>query len=124
MTIKNVTDKYAQEILEKLDALIESSVELSIGIECCEDYKDILLYLEEVIDEFCEAAELVEEIREYLMELHRMNELNKAAVYDDMSRIAEQVKIFERLTAEKRRQESCGTEDRHFKEVSVTLRLI
>ena len=124
MTIKNVTDKYAQEILEKLDSLIESSVELSIGIECCEDYKDILLYLEEVIDEFCEAAELVEEIREYLMELQRMNELNKTVVQDDMSRIAEQVKLFERLASENRRQDSREPEDRHFKEVSVTLRLI
>ena len=124
MTIKNVTDKYAQEILEKLDALIESSVELSIGIECCEDYKDILLYLEEVIDEFCEAAELVEAIREYLMELHRMNELNKTVVQDDMSRIAEQVKYYERLATEKRRQESRELEDRHFREVSMTLRLI
>ena len=82
MTYKNVTDKYTQEILEKLDALIESSVELSVGIECCEDYKDILLYLDEVIDEFCESAELVGEIRAYLMELHRMNEKDKAALQD------------------------------------------
>ena len=104
MTYKNVTDRYTQEILEKLDALIESSVELSVGIECCEDYKDILLYLDEVIDEFCESAELVGEIRAYLMELHRMNEKDKAALQDDMNRIAEQVKLYERLTAQKRRQ--------------------
>lgn len=124
MSNMKVTEKQAMEILKKLDTLIEASVELEADITESDDIDSVLLCLEDTIDEFCETVELIEDIRAFLLELKQMDEDEPEEtapecddsspccappdLREDLIRIAEMVKAFERMSAEKRRKESLG----------------
>ena len=124
MSNMKATDKQAMEILKKLDELIASSVDLEANIDESESIEDVLLCLEDTIDEFCSAVEVIdcsaveviEAIREFLIEVENLDEDSDEAdeeectccappeLRDELIRIARRAQAYEQLAAEKRRK--------------------
>lgn len=115
MSNMKATDKQALEILKKLDELIASSVDLEANIDESESIEDVLLCLEDTIDEFCTAVEVIEAIREFLIEVENLDEDSDEAdeeectccappeLRNELIRIARRAQAYEQLAAEKRR---------------------
>ena len=74
MSKMKATDKQAMEILKKLDELIDFSVDLETNLDESESIEEVLLCLEDTIDEFCDAVEVIEAIREFLIEVENLDE--------------------------------------------------
>lgn len=113
MSKTNAADRKVMELLERLDDLTEASIDLEEDFEEAEDMEDVLLCLEDVIDEFCEAADLVEDIRAFLLELNESDEEGtaeneNAEIPADLKEIAESIMNYEKMACEKRRCETCG----------------
>ena len=117
----NEADKQTMDILNKLEVLIGSSADLETSIEESESIEEVLLCLEDAIDEFCETIEVIEMIRGFLLEVRDMDEEEadmdeKDGSYccappelrEDLIRIAEMVKEYERLATGKREQEKAA----------------
>ena len=117
MSKMKATDKQAMEILKKLDDLINFSVDLEANLDESESIEEVLLCLEDTIDEFCEAVEVIEAIREFLMEINSLDEedfeeeageeCNNCAhpeLRNELIRIAEMAMQYEHMAAMKRKQ--------------------
>ena len=104
MTKKHATDKYAQEILRNLQILIEASIETDIDIECCKDYEEVLICLDNVIDEFFETIDLLEEIQTYLFDLVDLDRRGEKTVSDDQEVMTQNIRMYEHLAAARREQ--------------------
>ena len=76
MSKMKATDKQAMEILKKLDELIDFSVDLEANLDESETIEEVLLCLEDTIDEFCDAVEVIEAIREFLIEVENLMKMN------------------------------------------------
>ena len=74
MSKMKATDKQVMEILKKLDELIDFSVDLETNLDESESIEEVLLCLEDTIDEFCSAVEVIEAIREFLIEVENLDE--------------------------------------------------
>ena len=108
------TDKQVMEILKKLDELIDFSVDLETNLDNLdesESIEEVLLCLEDTIDEFCSAVEVIEAIREFLIEVENLDEDDEKEctccappeLRDELIRIARSMQAYERMAAEKRR---------------------
>ena len=119
MSNMKATDKQAMEILKKLDELIDFSVNLESNIDESESIEEVLLCLEDTIDEFCDAVEVIEAIREFLIEVENLDEDESDEAGDEectccappelrneLIRIAQSIQAYERMAAEKRRSEN------------------
>ena len=117
MSNMKATDKQAMEILKKLDELIASSVDLEANIDESESIEDVLLCLEDTIDEFCTAVEVIEAIREFLIDVENLDDEDSdeadeeectccapPELRDELIRIARRAQAYEQLAAEKRRK--------------------
>ena len=132
----NATDKQAMEILNRLEDLIGSSADLETSIDESESIEEVLLCLEDAIDEFCETIEVIEAIRGFLMEVRDMDKEEEEADMDDednscccappelrneLIRIAEMAKEYERMAAGKRNQDKIAQEISLLEEDSVAM---
>jgi hypothetical protein len=120
MSNMKATDKQAMEILKKLDELIDFSVNLESNIDESESIEEVLLCLEDTIDEFCDAVEVIEAIREFLIEVENLDdedpveeELEEECtccapqeLRNELIRIAQSIQAYERMAAKKRRSEN------------------
>ena len=119
MSKMKATDKQAMEILKKLDELIDFSVDLETNLDESESIEEVLLCLEDTIDEFCSAVEVIEAIREFLIEVENLDEDESDEAGDEectccappelrneLIRIAQSIQAYERMAAEKRRSEN------------------
>ena len=117
MSNMKATDKQATEILKKLEELIDFSVDLESNIDKSESIEEVLLCLEDTIDEFCEAVEVIEAIREFLIEIDSFDEEDSEEeageeckccappeLRNELIRIAEMAMQYEHMAALKRRQ--------------------
>ena len=112
MSKTRAADRKVMELLGRLDDLEEASIDLEEDFEEAEDMEDVLLCLEDVIDEFSEAAELVEDIRAFLLELSGFDEEEtavneKAEDPEALKNITESIINYQKLAHEKRRCETC-----------------
>ena len=111
MSKMKATDKQVMEILKKLDELIDFSVDLETNLDESESIEEVLLCLEDTIDEFCSAVEVIEAIREFLIEVENLDEDDEKEctccappeLRDELIRIARSMQAYERMAAEKRR---------------------
>ena len=116
MSKMKATDKQVMEILKKLDELIDFSVDLETNLDESESIEEVLLCLEDTIDEFCSAVEVIEAIREFLIEVENLDEDESdeadeeectccapPELRDELIRIARSMQAYERMAAEKRR---------------------
>ena len=123
MSKMKATDKQAVEILKKLDNLIDSSVNLEASLDESESIEEVLLCLEDTIDEFCEAVEVIEAIREFLMEVENLDDEDSdeeetgdecckccapPELRNELIRIAEMAMQYEHMAAMKRRQKEAA----------------
>ena len=118
MSKMKATDKQAMEILKKLDDLIDFSVDLEANLDESESIEEVLLCLEDTIEEFCEAVEVIEAIREFLIGIENLDEddsdeeeageeCNCCAppeLRNELIRIAEMAMQYEHMAAMKRKQ--------------------
>lgn len=118
MSKMKATDKQAMEILKKLDELIDFSVDLEANLDESESIEEVLLCLEETIDEFCEAVEVIEAIREFLIEVENLDDDDSdeeeaeeeckccapPELRNELIRIAEMAMQYEHIAAMKRRK--------------------
>ena len=117
MSKMKATDKQAMEILKKLDDLIDFSVDLEANLDDSESIEEVLLCLEDTIDEFCEAVEVIEAIREFLIEIDSLDEEDSEEeageecnccappeLRNELIRIAEMAMQYEHMATLKRRQ--------------------
>lgn len=120
MSKMKATDKQAMEILKKLDELIDFSVDLEANLDESETIEEVLLCLEDTIDEFCNAVEVIEAIREFLIEVENLDDEDPVEeepkeectccappeLRNELIRIAQSIQTYERMAAEKRRSEN------------------
>ena len=119
MSKMKATDKQVMEILKKLDELIDFSVDLETNLDESESIEEVLLCLEDTIDEFCSAVEVIEAIREFLIEVENLDEDESdeedeeectccapPELRDELIRISRSMKAYERMAAEKRRSDN------------------
>ena len=117
MSKMKATDKQAMEILKKLDDLIDFSIDLEANLDESESIEEVLLCLEDTIEDFCEAVEVIEAIREFLIEIDSFDEEDSEEeageectccappeLRNELIRIAEMAMQYEHMAALKRRQ--------------------
>ena len=86
-------------------------INLETNLDESESIEEVLLCLEDTIDEFCSAVEVIEAIREFLIEVENLDEDDEKEctccappeLRDELIRIARSMQAYERMAAEKRR---------------------
>ena len=135
MSKMKATDKQAMEILKKLDTLIGNSIDLESEIDRSESIEEVLLCLEDTIDEFCEAVEVIEAIREFLIEVENLDDEDSneeegeekcnccapPELRNELIRIAEMAMQYEHMAALKRRESQPEKEEKLPEEDSVAM---